>query len=270
MIKVNDVVYRYDQSEHPVLDHLNMVLHPGQMLAIMGANGSGKSTLARMLNALLIPESGSVTVDELDSCREQEHALIRSRVGMVFQNPDNQIVGPTVEDDIAFGLENLSVETAEMHHRVQLAMETMGLTEYGGKDPSQLSGGEKQRVAIAGILAMNPKYMVLDEAGSMLDPRNRQQLLQLVVRLKRRGMGIVLITQQPEETIVADWLVVLNQGKVALEGTPRQVLSSGPEILNRFGLDTTVMNRLAHNLGQFLQGFPHDLLTVDEMVNALC
>ncbi|HZW83449.1 MAG TPA: energy-coupling factor transporter ATPase [Candidatus Deferrimicrobium sp.] len=270
MIAVNDVCFQYNSSEEPVLEHLNLQVRSGEMLTIMGANGSGKSTLARLFNALLIPQSGSVLVDGLDTAKELEQAGIRTKVGMVFQNPDNQIVAPTVEDDVAFGLENLGVEHKEMRERVQLALARMGLAGYAEASPSKLSGGQKQRVAIAGILAMNPKYLVLDEAGSMLDPKSRKELLNIVVELKHQGMGIVMITQHPEEALMGDTLVILNRGKIVHQGTPREVLGLEAALLNQYGLDTTTMSRLANSLRKRGVELPKGILTVEEMVNALC
>jgi energy-coupling factor transport system ATP-binding protein len=270
MIAVNDVCFQYNSVKDPVLDNLNLQVCTGEMLTIMGANGSGKSTLARLFNALLIPQSGTVLVDGLDTSKEHKQAVIRTKVGIVFQNPDNQIVAPTVEDDVAFGLENLGVEHSEMRKRVQIALERMGLAGYAEAPPSKLSGGQKQRVAIAGILAMNPKYLVLDEAGSMLDPKSRRELLRIVVELKHQGMGIVMITQHPEEALVGDTLVILNKGKIAHKGTPREVLGLEPELLNQYGLDTTTMSRLAHSLRKRGEDLPEGILTVEEMVSALC
>ncbi len=229
MIRCTDISFSYDGTT-PTLSHVTLDIADGEFLCILGGNGSGKSTLAKHLNALLVPDSGTVTIDDLDTADEQLIYDVRSRVGMVFQNPDDQLVATLVENDIAFGPENLGVETGELAQRVQEALVDVGLTGFETHETHALSGGQKQRVAIAGVLAMHPRVLVLDEASSMLDPRGRAGLLKVCRALNQAGMTIVMITHFMEEAALADRVVVLDHGSIALAGTPEEVLTRADEL----------------------------------------
>jgi len=250
MIDLQDVSYFYetaDQGSIVGLRHIRWQLYEGECVALMGRNSSGKTTLARCLNALLIPQQGTVWIDGLSSQEPENIHAIRKKVGMVFQNPDNQIVATTVEREIAFGLENLGIPTQVMHQIVTANLERFGLLRYRNYPPHLLSGGEKQRLVIAAILAMNPKYLVLDEPTSMLDPKGRRALLALLKEIKTENRykpladrtAILLITQFPEEALIADRLVVMDQGTIFYDGAPREVFQNVAE-LQALGLEVPV------------------------------
>ncbi len=250
MIELVDVSYFYetpDQGSIAALRHISWQLHEGEYVAMMGRNSSGKTTLARCLNALLIPQQGTVWIDGLNSQEPQNIIPIRKKVGMVFQNPDNQIVATTVEREIAFGLENLGIPTETMHQIVTAMLERFDLTRYRNYPPHLLSGGEKQRLAIAAVLAMNPKYLVLDEPSSMLDPSGRRELLAILADLKAENRNkpvtdrtaILFITQFPEEALVADRLVIMDQGRIVCDGPAREVFQN-VELIRSFGLEVPV------------------------------
>lgn len=243
MITCTNVEFTYD-GDRLVLAGINAHIAPGEFVCILGGNGSGKSTLAKHFNALLIPDAGSVSTDGMDTADEENLYAIRSTAGMVFQNPDDQLVASLVEDDVAFGPENLGVETAEIALRVRSALEEVGLVGFEKHETNALSGGQKQRVAIAGVLAMNPKILILDEASSMLDPRGRKGLMRVCKELHERGMTIVMITHFMEEAAEADRVIVLEQGRVALEGTPDEVLAR-TDILGRLNLEVPFACRLS-------------------------
>lgn len=243
MITCTNVEFTYD-GDRLVLAGINTHIAPGEFVCILGGNGSGKSTLAKHFNALLIPDAGSVSTDGMDTADEENLYAIRSTAGMVFQNPDDQLVASLVEDDVAFGPENLGVETAEIALRVRSALEEVGLVGFEKHETNALSGGQKQRVAIAGVLAMNPKILILDEASSMLDPRGRKGLMRVCKELHERGMTIVMITHFMEEAAEADRVIVLEQGRVALEGTPDEVLAR-TDILGRLNLEVPFACRLS-------------------------
>lgn len=237
MLELNNVSYRYEGAAQNALSGVTMNIEAGEMLAIVGHNGSGKSTLAKHLNGLLLPTGGNVTIDGMDTKNEDALLAIRQRVGMVFQNPDNQLVTTIVEEDVGFGPENLGVPPKEIRGRVDAALESVGMTAYADKASHALSGGQKQRIAIAGMLAMQPEVLVLDEATAMLDPEGRREVLEIVKRLHREtGLTVVMITQFMEETLSCDRVVVMGGGKLQFSGTPREVFRRSAE-LRVLGLD---------------------------------
>ena len=239
MLELNNVSYRYEGAAQNALSGVTMTIEDGEMLAIVGHNGSGKSTLAKHLNGLLLPTGGNVTIDGMDTKNEDALLAIRQRVGMVFQNPDNQLVTTIVEEDVGFGPENLGVPPKEIRGRVDAALESVGMTAYADKASHALSGGQKQRIAIAGMLAMQPEVLVLDEATAMLDPEGRREVLEIVKRLHREtGLTVVMITQFMEETLSCDRVVVMGGGKLQFSGTPREVFRRSAE-LRVLGLDVT-------------------------------
>lgn len=272
VISVQNLTYRYKTAKEDVeaLSQLSLTINKGEWLAIIGPNGSGKSTLARHLNALLVPEEGTVTVEGMDTREVNFVWQIRQQVAFVFQNPDNQLVATTVEEDVAFGPENLGVPSGEIMARVDEALRCTGMEDYRDLAPHLLSGGQKQRVAIAGALAMRPAYLVLDEATSMLDPQGRQEVLQTLHRLNREmGLTVIFITHFMEEVAWAHRAVVMDQGGIIFLGTPREVFSRGAE-LAKIGLDVPEVAILAARLKD--KGLIADsgILTVDEMVQMLC
>lgn len=272
LIAVRDLHYAYHPGtpdSTPALQGIDLDVASGECLAIIGGNGSGKSTLAKHLNALLLPTSGEVRVDGIDT-RDPEGAWqVRQRVGMVFEHPDNQIVAAVVEEDVAFGCENLGLPPAEIRDRVDRALQTVGLQSLRRHPPHQLSGGQKQRVAIAGVLAMHPRCLVLDEATSMLDPQGQQEVMETALGLCRRdGLTLVLITHTMEEAAAADRIVVLAQGRIALAGAPAQVFAQERE-LRRLRLEAPEVVRLGRALAADGIAVPSDLLTLDALVDAL-
>ena len=269
IISLNGLVFKYPDSERCAVDNVSLDVQAGEFLAVLGRNGSGKSTLARLLNALLTPSSGSVTVDGLQATEENPFP-VREVCGMVFQNPDNQIVATVVEEDCAFGLENRGVPSAEIRARVNTALEEVGMGKYALMSPSMLSGGQKQRVAIAGVLAMRPKIIVFDESTAMLDPVGRQDIFSLARRINREeGITIVWITHFMEEAVQADRVVVMDNGRIELEGTPREVFANVDQVL-RLGLDVPEMMKLGAKLRAAGVKVPGDILTVEEMAVELC
>lgn len=270
MIEIRNLSYRYADDDHPALDDISLDIERGEILAVVGHNGSGKSTLAKHFNALLIPSSGTFTVDGMLTTDEDCTLLIRQKIGMVFQNPDNQIVTTVVEEDVGFGPENLGVPTDEILSRVHDALLAVGMTEYARSAPHMLSGGQKQRIAIAGMLAMHPEVLVLDEATSMLDPQGRRDVLGIVKRLNEdQGMTVIMITQFMEEALLADRVAVLHEGRLAALGSPRAVFSDGDK-LRSFGLDLPAMAQLRDRLIYHETDIRGDILTIEEMANALC
>ena len=261
--------FRYSDQEEMVLRDINLKVKKGEFVVIIGHNGSGKSTLAKHINALLVPSLGRVEVMGMDTRDVSKAWEIRQRVGMVFQNPDNQLVAAIVEEDVAFGPENQGVPSAEIRRRVDEALREVGLYEYRTHGPHLLSGGQKQRVAIAGVLAMRPDCIVLDEATAMLDPRGRQELMEVVRRLnKNEGKTIIHITHYMEEAAEADRVLVMDRGRIVLEGTPREVFSKADR-LKELGLDVPALTELALKLRKKGIKLP-DILTEDEMVVELC
>ena len=268
-----DYIRRDDRDEvmavETALNDVSFHVQPGEFVAILGHNGSGKSTMAKNINALLTPEEGTVYVDGIDTSEEKMIWEIRQRAGMVFQNPDNQIVYNVVEEDVGFGPENLGVPTEEIWERVEEALTKTGMLHARKESPNNLSGGQKQRVAIAGILAMKPKCIVLDEATAMLDPAGRREVLRAVRELNQKEHITVLwITHYMEEAAEADRVLVMDEGKVVMEGTPREIFSR-VETLQRYHLDVPQVTLLAHELRNRGLPLPEGILTVEELVEAV-
>lgn len=262
--------YRLDTPEAvPALRGLDLDVYPGQCLALIGGNGSGKSTLAKHLNALLLPSAGEVWVDGLDTRDPASVWAVRQRVGMIFENPDDQLVAAVVEEDVAFGCENLGLPPAEIRARVDAALRAVELEDLRRRPPHLLSGGQKQRVAIAGVLAMHPRCLILDEATTMLDLRGQQEVMETVLRLSREdGLALVLITHAMEEAALADRVVVLAQGQVALEGPPADVFAR-EDVLARLRIEPPEIARLSRRLTEDGLPLPPALLTVDGFVSAV-
>lgn len=274
MIEGSNLVFKYkteeENSEIKALDNINFSITKGEFVVIIGPNGSGKSTLAKHMNALLLPTSGKLYVKGMDTGDEKNTWDIRQSAGMVFQNPDNQIVATIVEEDVAFGPENLGVPPAEIRTRVDAALEVVGMENYKKHGPHLLSGGQKQRVAIAGVLAMKPECIVLDEPTAMLDPSGRAEVIETIRKLNREeGITIVLITHFMEEAVEADRVIVMDEGEIVLSGTPKDVFRKVEE-LKRIGLDVPQMTELAYELRKEGFEFRDDTLTIDEMVVQLC
>ena len=269
MLSVQNVTFRYDEGAKPALDGITLDVQKGEYVAILGANGCGKSTLAKHFNAILLPESGRVLVEGMPTSGEKNLLALRQKVGMVFQNPDNQIVATVVEEDVAFAAENLGVEPHEMRRRVDEAMQLAGIYAYKDKAPHKLSGGQKQRVAIAGVLAMQPDCLVLDEATAMLDPIGRQQVLRTVHRLNReKGITVVQITHYMEEAAMAGRVVVMSAGHVVMDGPPREVFARADE-LHALHLDVPQPAELCQLLSRQGLPVPPGIIGVDECAAAL-
>ena len=268
-IQVCDLHYTYPDGEHIVFDGLNLSIEAGSFVAVLGHNGCGKSTLAKHFNAVLLPAGGSVTVYGMDTKDEELLLAIRQAVGMVFQNPDNQIVSNVVEEDVAFAPENLGVPSDEIQRRVDAALKTVGMYEYRAHAPQLLSGGQKQRVAIAGVLAMKPKCIVLDEPTAMLDPQGRREVIETVERLNREeGMTVVLITHHMDEATHAGRVVAMNDGKIVADGTPAEVFSQ-VELLRSVGLSVPETTELLYALRADGFDLPLDALSIDQCAQAL-
>ncbi|PWM46093.1 MAG: energy-coupling factor transporter ATPase [Clostridia bacterium] len=270
LIEIQNVSYAYEDAAAKALNSVSLTINDGEFVAVVGHNGSGKSTLAKHLNALLLPTEGKVLVDGMDTADEADTLSIRQRVGMVFQNPDNQLVTTIVEEDVAFGPENIGVPGNEIRARVDRALAAVGMEKYAHSAPNMLSGGQKQRIAIAGMLAMQPKVLVLDEATAMLDPKGRRDIIDLVTKLhKENGITVVMITQYMEEAIGADRVAVMSGGELILEGTPKEVFSQD-ELLHKHRLDVPVMQQLANRLNARGANLPKSILSVEEMAQAIC
>ena len=273
-IELNDVTFSYltDYDEHTVkntvINGISLEISRGEFVAVLGHNGSGKSTLAKMLNAINLPESGKVYVDGMDTSDENNLFDIRKRVGMVFQNPDNQIVATVVEEDVAFALENIGVEPAEIRRRVDEALKTVGMYEYREHAPHKLSGGQKQRVAIAGVLAMKPECIVLDEPTAMLDPIGRREIMATISELNSMGVTIVLITHYMDEAARAKRVIVMDSGEVIMDDTPKRVFSQ-MDRLKSLGLDVPQGTELTHALISAGVDLPDDIISEDECYEAL-
>ena len=269
IIRTEALRYTYPGDEFETLHGIDLEIKEGSFVAVLGHNGSGKSTLAKLMNAILLPSSGKVYVDGIDTSDEARLLDVRRTVGMVFQNPDNQIVANVVEDDVAFAPENLGVEPAEIRRRVDEALRTGGMYEYRLHAPHLLSGGQKQRVAIAGVLAMQPRCVVLDEPTAMLDPVGRREVVATVTRLCReKGMTVMLITHHMAECIGADRLIVMSEGRIVADGTPREVFSQ-VELLRSEGLAVPATTELIYELRRDGFELPLDALTVDECADAV-
>nr|WP_273701856.1 energy-coupling factor transporter ATPase [Tepidanaerobacter acetatoxydans] len=265
-----DVYYQYAASSDLALKNINLRIEPGEFVAIIGPNGSGKSTLAKLFNGLYTPSEGDIFVAGFNTKNQDDIWKIRQKAGMVFQNPDNQIVATIVEEDVAFGPENLGIPPEEIRHRVKEALEIVELTEYADKAPHLLSGGQKQRVAIAGILAMKPDCIILDEPTAMLDPVGRKEVISTVKKLNQNeGKTIVLITHFMEEAVQADRVLVMEKGKVVMEGKPNEIFSQ-VQRLKKLGLDVPQVTELAYKLTRDSVPVRRDILTVEEMVDCLC
>ena len=270
LIEIQNVSYAYEDAAVKALNNVSLTINDGEFVTVVGHNGSGKSTLAKHLNALLLPTEGKVLVDGMDTADEADTLSIRQRVGMVFQNPDNQLVTTIVEEDVAFGPENIGVPGNEIRTRVDRALAAVGMEKYAHSAPNMLSGGQKQRIAIAGMLAMQPKVLVLDEATAMLDPKGRRDIIDLVTKLhKENGITVVMITQYMEEAIGADRVAVMSGGELILEGTPKDVFSQD-ELLHKHRLDVPVMQQLANRLNARGANLPKSILSVEEMAQAIC
>lgn len=262
IISFKQVHYTYPGDELESLCGVDLEIEPGEFVAVLGHNGSGKSTLAKHMNAILVPDEGKVIIDGIDSSEENDVYEIRRRVGMVFQNPDNQIVANVVEDDVAFAPENLGVPSEEIRERVDAALKQVGMYEYRTHAPHLLSGGQKQRVAIAGVIAMEPKIIVLDEPTAMLDPQGREEVLSTVTKLCReKGMTVVLITHHMEECIGTDKLVIMSNGYIKAVGTPSEIFAD-VEMMAREGLAVPETTKLIYELNS--QGFSLPLGELDE------
>ena len=272
MIEIKNLVYEYPATEDKTkqaIKGINMKIMPGEFVVILGHNGSGKSTLAKHLNAIFTPTSGDVLINGMNTKDENKLWDIRKTAGMVFQNPDNQIVATVVEEDVAFGPENIGLPKEEIRHRVDTALKSVDMTEYKKKSPANLSGGQKQRVAIAGIIAMKPECIILDEPTAMLDPIGRKEVMDTVTYLnKKDGITLVHITHYMEEAVNADRIIVMDEGEIVMEGEPRKIFQKVEE-LKKIGLDVPPMTELAYKIHLKDPSFPTDILTVEEMSAAL-
>ena len=258
------------QDTQRAVNDVNLDIEAGDFVAVLGHNGSGKSTLAKQINALLIPSEGTMWVDDMDTAKEPELWKIRQKAGMVFQNPDNQIIGTVVEEDVGFGPENMGVPTDEIWKRVDDSLKKTGMTAYRYQSPNKLSGGQKQRVAIAGVVAMRPSCIVLDEPTAMLDPNGRKEVLKAVSELnKKENVTVVLITHYMEEVIHANKVYVMDGGNVVMQGTPKEIFSQ-VETLKKYRLDVPQVTLLAHELHKAGVDIPEGILTKEELVGALC
>ena len=277
IIKAKDLVHEYIrrdeegnvESIQTALDKVSLDVKKGDFIAVLGHNGSGKSTLAKHINAILEPTEGSLWVDGFDTTDEKNIWDIRQRAGMVFQNPDNQIIASVVEEDVGFGPENIGVPTDEIWQRVEESLKAVGMLKYREHSPNKLSGGQKQRVAIAGVMAMQPECIVLDEPTAMLDPNGRREVIKTVHELNRKeGITVLLITHYMEEVIDADRVVVIDGGHVVMDGTPKEVFSRVKE-LKKYSLDVPQVTELADDLKEAGMDLPYGILSIDELVDKL-
>ena len=277
IIKTRKLVHEYFRRDEEgnveaittALDHVNLDVKEGQFIAILGHNGSGKSTLAKHINGLLRATEGTIWVDGKDVSDEENILEVRQSAGMVFQNPDNQIIASVVEEDVAFGPENIGVPTDEIWKRVEHSLQAVGMTKYRAHSPNKLSGGQKQRVAIAGVVAMEPKCIVFDEPTAMLDPNGRREVIETAHELnKTKGVTVILITHYMEEVVGADYVYVMEKGQIVMEGTPREIFSRVEE-LKEHRLDVPQITMLAHELRMSGLDIPEGILTREELVQAL-
>ena len=278
MIRAEKLVFEYDKRDeegnvigsHRAIDGVDIDVPQGSFVAILGHNGSGKSTLAKHMNALLIPTEGTMLVDGIDTARETKLWKVRQKAGMVFQNPDNQIIGTVVEEDVGFGPENMGIPTDDIWKRVDDSLEKVGMTAYRYQSPNKLSGGQKQRVAIAGVMAMRPRCIILDEPTAMLDPNGRKEVLEAVRELNRKEkVTVILITHYMEEVIHADRVYVMDSGNVVMQGNPKEIFSQ-VDTLKKYGLDVPQVTLLAYELKKSGVDVPDGILTTEELVSALC
>ena len=278
IIKAKDLIFEYKklddtgevESVHRAVDDVNLEVNKGEFIAILGHNGSGKSTLAKHINAILLPSEGSMWVCGKDTKEEDDTWFIRQNAGMVFQNPDNQIIGTVVEEDVGFGPENIGVPTDDIWTRVESALKSVGMIKYRHHSPNKLSGGQKQRVAIAGVVAMKPQCIILDEPTAMLDPNGRQEVIKTVLELnKKEGVTVILITHYMEEVISADRVFVMESGQVVMTGTPREIFARVDE-LKSYRMDVPQVTMLAHELKEAGVPISGTILSVEELVEEIC
>ena len=278
MVQTDDLIFEYAKRDeegnvigsYRAIDQVNLEVEEGQFIAVLGHNGSGKSTLAKHLNAILVPTEGTVLVDGTNTSDPNELWNVRQSAGMVFQNPDNQIIGTVVEEDVGFGPENLGVPTDEIWQRVEDSLKAVGMISYRHHSPNKLSGGQKQRVAIAGVIAMKPRCIVLDEPTAMLDPNGRKEVLRTVEELrKKEKVTVILITHYMEEVIDADKVFVMDHGHVVMEGTPREIFSQ-VDTLKKYRLDVPQVTILADELKKRGLDIPAGILRKEELVEAIC
>ena len=272
IIKFDSVSFAYELEDEGIVNAVNdfsLEVPEGQFLAVLGHNGCGKSTVAKLINGILVPNKGKVTVEGMDTSDEEKTVDIRKTVGMVFQNPDNQIVATIVEDDVAFGPENLGVEPSEIRKAVDSALKAVGMYEFRKREPHRLSGGQKQRVAIAGVIAMNTKCIIMDEPTAMLDPQGRKEVMDTVMKLNREfGITVILITHYMDEAVKADRVIVMNGGRIAMDGTPKEVFRN-VERMKKLGLDVPQATELAYRLRKKGFKLPEDILDENECAEAI-
>lgn len=277
MILAENLLFEYQvydaegnvKGTNTALDNLTISVQKGQFVAILGQNGSGKSTFAKLLNAVLAPKEGHLVIAGYDALLEENLWEIRKNAGMVFQNPENQIIAAVVEEDVAFGPENLGIEPLEIRKRVDEALSAVQMIDYKKHAPHMLSGGQKQRISIAGILAMHPQCIIFDEPTAMLDPSGRKEVMQIIKKLHAEGITVILITHYMEEAVLADHVFVMGKGKVVLEGTPTEVFSQVPK-MKKLGLDVPQVTELAYELNQAGIAIDTDVLTEEDLVKKLC
>lgn len=276
IIKAAKLVFEYIEREDgqepevkKAIDHLDLEIEEGKFIAVLGSNGSGKSTLAKHLNAILLPSEGNIWISGMDTRDEQNTLDIRKNVGMVFQNPDNQIIANIVEEDVAFGPENIGIPTKDIWIRVEKSLNAVGMTAYRHRSPNRLSGGQKQRVAIAGIMAMKPRCIVLDEPTAMLDPNGRAEVIKTIRELnEQEGITIILITHYMEEVVHADRVIVMDSGNIVMDGTPRDIFSKVEE-LKKYRLDVPQVTELAYALRKEGLDIAEGILSIEELVDEL-
>lgn len=272
IIKFDNVSFAYELEDEGIVNAVNdfsLEVPEGQFLAVLGHNGCGKSTVAKLINGILVPNKGKVTVEGMDTSDEEKTVDIRKTVGMVFQNPDNQIVATIVEDDVAFGPENLGVEPSEIRKAVDSALKAVGMYEFRKREPHRLSGGQKQRVAIAGVIAMNTKCIVMDEPTAMLDPQGRKEVMDTVMKLNKEfGITVIIITHYMDEAVKADRVVVMDGGRIAIDGTPKEVFRN-VERMKKLGLDVPQATELAYRLRKKGFKLPDNILDENECAEAI-
>jgi len=278
IIKASKLVFEYVNKDEDnqidevmrAVDGVDLDVEKGEFIAILGHNGSGKSTLAKHINAILVPTEGTMWVGGMDTRDEKDIWVIRQTAGMVFQNPDNQIIGSIVEEDVGFGPENMGIPPLDIWDRVEESLKAVGMLEYRHHSPNKLSGGQKQRVAIAGVVAMRPKCIVLDEPTAMLDPNGRREVIKTIRELnEKENVTVILITHYMEEVVFADKVIVMDGGRIVMQGTPREIFSRVDE-LKQFSLDVPQVTLLAHELKEKGIQLPDGILTIDELVKELC
>lgn len=271
-IETHNLIYKYEEAsegDRSALFDVNIKIQDGEFVSIVGENGSGKSTLAKCLNGLNLPSKGDVIVDGYKTSDDEHIWDIRSNVAMVFQNPDNQIVSSIIEDDVAFGPENIGVPPEEIRERVDKSLKAVDMYHLKDKAPHMLSGGQKQRIAIAGAIAMNPKCIIFDEPTAMLDPRGRATVMKIIEKLHEGGMTIILITHFMEEAVLADRIVIMNKGKVFKDGKPKEIFKN-LDTIKEAGLEETIPQKFSRNLSEKVKEFDNEILTEEELVEAIC